>query len=623
MKRILSILLFLPMFLQSQVTNFSFAPIPFTAADYRRPLAGPEKWHNMGPGYFFPYTFLDGTTDASSDYLRTGIGWNLLEPSQGTYNFSRIATALNAAIARNQTFSFNIMALYPGNPEGTYADGGSMTYPLYVHQRMQADGGNNTDWLSGSTWVPNWNHTFFLSRAEALLQAFAQWLQQNSFNGVPYWKAIGYVDIGIFGCWGEWNHSGIFGGQTGITPPAGRIATASSLIRIVNAHINAFPNYPLVAIMHAFDANTLSNVLIPAEVGYYVLKASNAYGKIGWKRMNWGRGFIDGYIPNTTINNPTVYNGFDGPMRFDTAISNRWRYAIVNGEGPNYDTRGSGPFPFYSAVGEVRLYHQSQLANGNFTELCGQAPVCAPQGTRDSIYYAFKLMGYRDYLTGGSMPTTVQAGVPFNITLNWRNDGVAPVYQNWNVQFELRNASNQAVWTGTSRMNLRSLLPGTQVITDQLSMNGVAAGTYSLVMIIRDPNGYRQPFPLGQYGRQSDGSYVLRSSMTVVGGSGMVVVAGADVSYPAGTTTIGLAGNATGGFVNTWAWTQIEGPSAATITPGSNFTATVSGLVAGFYTFRLQVNNAEFDDIVVEVRAPVAPKPRGFTLYLPIKPANP
>lgn len=624
MRKLLTILILLPSLLFGQTTNFTFSAIPFSDGDIKSPFRGPERWHDMGTGYKFAYTFADGTSEPLDYYVRTGLSWNFLETSQGVYDFSRVGSAINAAISRGQKFSFNIMAVYPGNPNGISADGGTLTYPLYLHQNMQAAGGNNTDYLSGSTWVPNYNSSFFLSRVEALLQALAQYIQQGSYNGVAYWKAIGYIDIGIVGCFGEWHHGGIYGSGTPYPsgPPTGRLGTAASLIRIIDAHKNAFPNFPLVAIQHAFDANSLDNTKVPPEVGYYALTASNNYGVFGWKRMNIGRGW-ESYIPNTTINHPYVYtvpNG-GGLFRFDTAISNRWRRAIMCGEGPNYDTKGSGAFPFYNLPNEVRQYHISMFANGNFSENCGQAPVCAPQGTRDSLFYAWKLMGYRNYLTGGNMPTTLQNGVPFTINLNWRNDGVAPVYENWKVQYELRQGST-VVWTGTSAYNMRTLLPGTGTSSDQLSFAGVTAGTYSLVIIIRDPNGYRQPFPLGQYGRQSDGSYVLRSSVSVINGSGTVVNAGGNVTLPVGTTATGLSGTVTGGFVNTWAWTQVSGPNSATITAGAAYTATVSNLVGGTYTFRLQVNGAEFDDVIVTIQAATEPR-KGFSIYLPIKAAHP
>jgi hypothetical protein len=125
---------------------------------------------------------------------------------------------------------------------------------------------------------------------------------------------------------------------------------------------------------------------------------------------------------------------------------------------------------------------------------------------------ASKATGYRLQINSGSYTSNVSASRAITIQLGWRNTGIAPTYENWFVQFELRNASGAAVWTGTSSMMLKLFLPESadRLVSDSFVLpSTVPAGTYSLKLIIRDPNGYRKPLPIANTGRATDGSYLL------------------------------------------------------------------------------------------------------------------
>src|SRR5690606_33994029 len=110
----------------------------------------------------------------------------------------------------------------------------------------------------------------------------------------------------------------------------------------------------------------------------------------------------------------------------------------------------------------------------------------------------------------------------------WRNVGVTPLYEPFDVKFQLRSGANVA-WEGTSSLNLEQFLPydaachpsgtGTEVVNDAFALNGVAPGTYDVVLIVADPAGYRAPLKLAiQTAPNADGSYPL--GQLVVGAAG-------------------------------------------------------------------------------------------------------
>jgi hypothetical protein len=109
-------------------------------------------------------------------------------------------------------------------------------------------------------------------------------------------------------------------------------------------------------------------------------------------------------------------------------------------------------------------------------------------------------------------------GARFNITMGWQNKGAAPLYENWNVIYELINAAGVVVWTGNSVFDPASRLPYDKLnsVTDHFLLPAsVPKGNYSLYLIVRDPQGYRQPLPLAISGRNTDGSYLIRSNILI------------------------------------------------------------------------------------------------------------
>jgi hypothetical protein len=173
-----------------------------------------------------------------------------------------------------------------------------------------------------------------------------------------------------------------------------------------------------------------------------------------------------------------------------------------------------GPHPFWYVPRQVRTYHTSLLGNGNF---CGEN--LTSLAGRDSMRLAWKLSGYRIIVESGTISSIIQKGSPLSITLNWKNTGLAPVYENWNVYYELQNQStNEVVWSGLSVHKLKLWQPAataTTVADNYLLPSTIPNGTYRLVLKIKDPLNYRAPLPLAIANRRPDGSYTLRENISL------------------------------------------------------------------------------------------------------------
>jgi hypothetical protein len=136
---------------------------------------------------------------------------------------------------------------------------------------------------------------------------------------------------------------------------------------------------------------------------------------------------------------------------------------------------------------------------------------------RDNVRAAARAAGYRLLLEGGSAPRVIYAGAQVPFALRWRNAGIAPTYERWQVVYELRDSSGASAWSAASTFDPFLFLPGdASEMTDDLVVPAdVAPGSYDLVVTVRDPIGYRDPLPLAIEGRRGDGSYLL-ASVTVV-----------------------------------------------------------------------------------------------------------
>jgi hypothetical protein len=84
--------------------------------------------------------------------------------------------------------------------------------------------------------------------------------------------------------------------------------------------------------------------------------------------------------------------------------------------------------------------------------------------------------------------------------------------------YELRSVTGVVIWSGNSVIDPMSVLPDNKVkfLTDHFLLpSSTPKGSYGLYLVIRDPQGFRQPLPLAISGRNADGSYLIRNNITI------------------------------------------------------------------------------------------------------------
>ena len=134
-------------FSQSSTTNLSFTLIP-SSTEVPGPGRGASEWHSSDPNNIVNTVSETVMGKVYDTYGRSFFTWDRMESSQGVYNWSYFDAQMNDAITNGRKFNFSIMALAPGYNQGPVVSGVGMAYPLYLHDLMQAEGGNSQDFIS-------------------------------------------------------------------------------------------------------------------------------------------------------------------------------------------------------------------------------------------------------------------------------------------------------------------------------------------------------------------------------------------------------------------------------------------------------------------------------------------
>lgn len=455
----------------SQTYNLSFTQIPFSDPDLNRPGAGAEQWHDRN--------------DVNLGYTPLDVYWRFVAtriatPTRGVYNWSFFDNIFEQAKAKGQKVSFGIMTVYPDGDPGvgliSIPGGGYASYPLWLHNSMMSK--PVKAWRTGNTWTPNYNDTTYTNWLLELHKDINDHIYAKGYD-----KMINAIDIRGYGAWGEW-HSGYTPNNVVSDYPAGTFPTVASLKRIVDSHLQGFPNFQLQCMIAGFDANWLNNTKNPPEIAYYLLTARNTKGLIGWRRDQWGA--LDGYLKDYLENNNRSFNG----LVFKDSIMVRYKSAPITGEPPAWN-----PNEYGDLERQIRLYGATSFGNGNYGGLQGQSV--------SRVRAASKAAGYRISPTGGFVQ--VENG-KLRIDLSWQNTGICPTYENWNVVFELTDNTGVVRKSFISKFNPR-LFMSVSSVSETFSTTGLT-GNFNLNLKVVDPSGYRAPMPLFITGRNA-GGYTL------------------------------------------------------------------------------------------------------------------
>jgi hypothetical protein len=391
--------------------------IPLSAPEIANPMRGQYEWlgEQAVPAGF----------PVKDVYYRDTVAWSRIEPSPGVYDFTYLDRGLARARELGGRFGFRVMASCPG----CWLD----ATPTWLPRQP------------GST-LPDWNNEVLLSAWERLMAELGR-----RYAADP---ALGWVDVGGYGAWGEWH------------VPTGAEISVPNAVRLMRAVLDGFP-----------DQHVLLNAMVPK----YVDAGLALSPRMGLRVDCLGEFNMFSLIPTSPV------------------LQERWRTAPVLSEW--CATASTSP-----ALGarQVREYHISQVASPNERV---ETLVAADPAAMAAFVDAAKSSGYRYVLSKLRLPTRLPRKGPFTVRSVWRNDGSAPTYDGWRVTVQLRKRG-QVVESGDLGVDLRTVLPGTSRLTTSLDLGRIRPGRYRLWVTVTDPEGYLAPMNLAVDGSK-DGAYPL------------------------------------------------------------------------------------------------------------------
>lgn len=468
--------------------------------------------------------------------------WNELETTDGQYTFTEIKAKAAEARARGGKFGFGIYTFCT-----SYCD--DVSVPADIATNRGTYGGASL----GNRYVPDWNNANFLNRVERMLMRLSQEMQ----NDREFGESIGYVEIRIYGNWGEWHMFGASGFP--------RITEASQK-HIVDMHARAFPGKQLVmmsnghyAAAHAMDLGPTSNPPVSQPIGWrndcLGLHENNYSGTE--RVVEHFRSMVLEPVPadpgpenvqppaDDAGNEDWDYKNYWKAVAW-SKMKERWKTApVVTEFCPLYPDRkleanlSGTPVPVAEQISEVQAainqtkdFHVAYISNGNIGSYFWYDRSRTIGGTnaekwnafsqveKDKLFLLGKTAGYRFELRNLTWPAQLVPGTVFISTANWINVGVAPQYEAMETQFELRNPTTGAiVWKSIpSSVNFQTLLPSGSVsaVQDTFTLPAtILVGQYDVYVIVNsaqkkvDGTPYRKPMGLAIAGKQADGSYKL------------------------------------------------------------------------------------------------------------------
>ncbi|MBK9150917.1 MAG: carbohydrate-binding protein [Saprospiraceae bacterium] len=322
---------------------------------------------------------------------------------------------------------------------------------------------------------PDWNDPDLMAAMLNFIERFGE-----RYNGDP---RIFMVHLGLYGMWGEWH----IGDVENVRPDLAMTDANKSLI--ANAYLSAFPNTHLLARYpqnmpdpqaFGYSDGLFFSQSISDNIPYYfhnILKSNNA--GLNWQRLPIG-GEIDPALQSTIWNN--------------------W---------PN--TVGQDVLKCFDSIRPTWLF-----AHHNFTQLVPNTAAW------NNAITAQKMMGYRLYVDQYRLTATNGKAT---VELKIKNNGFAPFYADWEVEFGAIDAGNNFRYLGKKKINLFLIQPDSAAnYRSFFSDTTLTDGTYTAVIKVRNPleiysaNAKPVRFANSSQDQQLSGWLTL-GQMTITGGN--------------------------------------------------------------------------------------------------------
>lgn len=356
------------------------------------------------------------------------VTWRELEPEPGKFAFEAWEQrAWQHKLAREKHVIFRVVIDYPGRPIGL---------PQWLIARGVAvkpyqDAGGEKRGAESAGQSPNYGDPRLIEGLERLIAAMGARYDAN--------PRVAFIALGLLGHWGEWH----------TYPRDELMAPPETRRRVIAAYRKAFPNKKLVA-------RYPRDEVVGAE----------------WL------GFHDDAFPDATGGAPEWHflNALAAAKRTET-----WRTNPIGGEMvPNAAARLLGP-EYGKTLGALLRARLSWLGPYSPALEADLSPVA-----RERANAMVRRMGYDFRLLRVRMPEALRPGGTLAVSLDLANQGLAPFYYPWPVEFALIGENGAVAQRVPVAADCRRWLPGEARVSASAPLS-LPRGRYRLGFGILDP----------------------------------------------------------------------------------------------------------------------------------------
>jgi hypothetical protein len=404
----------------------------------------PLKWSEVGPVARLP----QATTPP--DFPDTSVAycrwyWNVLEPEPGKFNWAIVDLAIAEARTHGQKLAIRLMPYSNEDP-----------LPEWFRKSGARRANKDSD-KDGKIWQPDFaDPLYFKYWSELVAAAGAR------YDGNPH---LDSVDISSVGYWGE-----------GWSPYMPAFPVQKELIDI---WLDAFKHTPL-----------LMNFDEPDALAYGIQHGA------GWRLDCWGDMRVSSNDPYFPAEMLEIY-----PQQIvRTGIQDVWQRSPVSLETcytvPGWKERG---YDVDYILAQALRWHVS-------TVNIKSSPI--PSEWKQKFAEFQKKIGYRFILRRLEYSKTVAAGSMMPVHMWWLNDGIAPIYQKYDLVMELHSPQKSA--RVQIPVDVRKWLPGDAVFDGTVFIpDDLTQGDYDVRVAMLDPRLGIPAIRFANEGRQPDGWYAM------------------------------------------------------------------------------------------------------------------
>lgn len=379
----------------------------------------------------------DESIDETDTLVYMDATWAELEPEDDAYAFDAFEKENHCDRwrAEGKQMVFRLTCDYPTSKE-------HMDIPEWLFDEMGGDG-CFYDVKYGKGFSPNYANPVFLSEHAELIAAIGERYGKDEF--------VYYVELGSIGHWGEWH---VNTGQ-GVDP----LPLLNTLSLYGEQYNEAFPSYRL---------------LTRRPFGFAVDKGFGVYNDMA------------GEVEDTEeflgwMGNGGAYN--DEPNGL-SPYPEGWKYAPVGGEINNSEE----PETYLGENTERTI----QLLKDSHASFIGPGcPNDVPEAYAEDAERVRAAIGYR-YRVASCLRTiygSVGRRQAMQITLT--NDGVAPLYETWEVMLYYRDADDNLVYRQHTEIFADDIMPGDEVTINAATDFDNSVGAVRIDLVIEDPRTVR------------------------------------------------------------------------------------------------------------------------------------